>query len=259
MTEVVSEPTNRTPTEASRVELLYAPALKRNSLTTFFRLILAIPHFFVMAALLYMAMFVSFIGWVGALFNRRLSPSIAALIEQVIGYAVRVNAYLGLLTDVYPPFHLSNVVYPFEVVFPERPALNRWAVFFRFFLMLPALVVNQVVAAGVAVLNIINWFISFITGKTLPAFYEINLASQRFTLRLYSFGFMLTSTYPGGLFGDGPRTEADLPLSDSSSRTKVILDKGRTLLIVAIVIGIIYSIVSISLNAASTSSTTTYP
>ena len=79
----------------------------RNRVTTFFRWLLAIPHFIVLA-LLGMAVYVVIvIAFFAVLFTGRWP---AGLRDFAIGFgrwSVRVFAYTLLLTDEYPPFSLD--------------------------------------------------------------------------------------------------------------------------------------------------------
>ena len=60
-------------------------------------------------------------------------------------WVLRYQAYLYLLTDVYPPFTLDDVPeYPVRLAIPERQRLNRAAVFFRFILAIPGMIVSTV-------------------------------------------------------------------------------------------------------------------
>lgn len=218
-----------------QVDYFYVPALKRNSLTTFFRWLLAIPHFLVMLALGIAAVFVAIYAWFGALFTARVPDGAASFLEETVSYFTRVGAYTSLITDVYPPFRFSEVEYPVRVVY-HRSTLNRGAVLFRWVLAVPAGFILEVVGGGVGILNVGNWFISFITGKTPRALYELNLAFQRYSARFYAYALLLSPTQPwDGLFGD--TTDID-PLAEPVETSTVTLSSNaRTLMWVAIVLG----------------------
>jgi hypothetical protein len=80
---------------------------ERNRLTVFFRIILAIPHAIVVAALAMVALVLFIIGWFAVLFTGRMPDGIRDFIIGVGRWAVRFDAYLWLLTDEYPPFSTS--------------------------------------------------------------------------------------------------------------------------------------------------------
>ena len=96
------------PGDDPRVRVDVTPALTdRNRLTVAFRIILAIPQVD-RARLLGIAVWVVvLIGFFAVLFTGRWP---AGLREFVLGFArwwVRVEAYILLLTDEYPPFSLD--------------------------------------------------------------------------------------------------------------------------------------------------------
>ena len=91
-----------------RVKVDFAPEFEgRNRLTIFFRLLLAIPQFFALAIVGIAIYFVVIIGWFAVII---LGHWPVGLRDFLIGYfrwSNRVNAYVYLLTDKYPPFSLQ--------------------------------------------------------------------------------------------------------------------------------------------------------
>lgn len=96
------------PGDDPRVRMDFVPALgNRNRLTTFFRLILAIPHFIVVGVLSVAAFVVVIVAWFAVLFTGRWPTGMLNFVVGVGRWSVRSNAYLFLLTDEYPPFSLE--------------------------------------------------------------------------------------------------------------------------------------------------------
>jgi len=84
------------------------PALEdRNRLTTFFRPILVIPHFIVLAVLIVVVIVVLFIAAIAVLFTGSWPEGMRKFVVGVMRWGTRVGAYFGLLTDEYPPFSLD--------------------------------------------------------------------------------------------------------------------------------------------------------
>lgn len=79
----------------------------RNRLTTFFRIFLVIPHWIVLYFLGLAAGVAAFLAWVAALVTGRVPQSLHDFIAGVLRWGTRVNAYLYLLVDEYPPFSLQ--------------------------------------------------------------------------------------------------------------------------------------------------------
>jgi hypothetical protein len=84
----------------------------RNRLTTGFRLILAIPHIVVLVVLLLAAVIVGLVAVFAVLFTGRWPAGLQAFVVGVARWWLRVEAYLNLLTDQYPPFTTAEVPLP---------------------------------------------------------------------------------------------------------------------------------------------------
>ena len=72
------------------------------------RVILLIPHFFVLWVLGVIAGFLVLVSWIPVLINGRQADGIVDYLAGVYRWSVRVSAYAMLLTGKYPPFRLSN-------------------------------------------------------------------------------------------------------------------------------------------------------
>ncbi|MCW2890578.1 MAG: hypothetical protein JWO75_67 [Actinomycetia bacterium] len=185
------------------------PAPQRR-VTVFFRLILAIPHLFLLYWLYLAAGIVAFIGWWVALFTGRLPQFAVTYLSGVLRWTARVYAYDYLLTDAYPPFTFDDdPTYPVRVAIPEPQRLNRAAVFFRYFLILPVGILAGIVISGASTLmSFIAWLIALVAGQLPPSLYLAYVAVVRFQTRYYAYWWMLTPAYPGGLYGDKPGSVA---------------------------------------------------
>jgi hypothetical protein len=68
---------------------------------------LAIPHFVVLTVLAIGAVFAFVGGFFSVLFTAEYPEAIRSYLVGAYRYGLRVEAYVGFLTDVYPPFHLA--------------------------------------------------------------------------------------------------------------------------------------------------------
>ncbi|HJP40186.1 MAG TPA: DUF4389 domain-containing protein [Dehalococcoidia bacterium] len=80
---------------------------ERNRLTVFFRTILIIPHFVVVAVLEAITGVLLFIAWLVALFTGTVPVGIHNFIASFLRYSLRTMSYYQLATDEYPPFSLE--------------------------------------------------------------------------------------------------------------------------------------------------------
>jgi hypothetical protein len=88
-----------------RLSIEYPERLSR--LLIFVKWLLAIPHLLILSLLGLVAFLVYVIGWFAILFTGRLPRG---LFDFLVGYGrwgLRVNAYILLLRDEYPPFSMS--------------------------------------------------------------------------------------------------------------------------------------------------------
>jgi hypothetical protein len=97
------------PGDDPRVRVDTRPELEnRNRLTVGFRLILAIPQVIILGLLFIAAFVVYVIAFFAVLFTGRWPEGLRDFNVNVIRYQLRLEAYLFLLTDAYPPFALSE-------------------------------------------------------------------------------------------------------------------------------------------------------
>jgi hypothetical protein len=192
--------------EDPAVELIAAGPVKQRRLTVAFRLILCVPHAFLLVFLNLAGLVVALFGWWAALFIGRLPNFAVSYLSGLARWNVRFYGYLFLLTDAYPPFNFDDdPAYPVVLAIPAAGRLNRFAVFFRFILFIWAyIVVNLVTGGAGTIVAFIAWLITLITGKMPAPLHLAFTAVLRYWTRYYCYMSLLTPTYPWKLFGDAP-------------------------------------------------------
>ena len=83
------------------------PAVPRDRATIAVRLLLALPHFVVLFFLLIGWFVTTVVAWFAILFTGSYPPSLYPFGAGVMRWTLRVEAYLLLLVDEYPPFALE--------------------------------------------------------------------------------------------------------------------------------------------------------
>jgi hypothetical protein len=83
------------------------PEHERNRMTTAFRIFLLIPHFIVLWLLGVVWLLTSIVAWFSILFTGRYPESLYDFGVSTLKWSVRVEAYLLLLHDDYPPFAME--------------------------------------------------------------------------------------------------------------------------------------------------------
>lgn len=82
------------------------PGEPRDRLTVAFRILLALPHLFALWFLSLAWAFTTAVAWVVILFTGRYPETLYGFALGVLAWTMRVEAYMLLLRDEYPPFTL---------------------------------------------------------------------------------------------------------------------------------------------------------
>lgn len=247
-----------------------APQPQRRA-TVAFRFILAIPHFLFGSLVLgSVALVVMVVAWFAALFTARVPHGVADALARILQYQARMYGYGQLLlTDRYPTFAIGPVDYAVEVEFDELGRFNRAAVLFRAILQLPALVVTQIVLAGLTPALVVIWLVTLVAGRMPDAAHMALASCLRYQMRTYAYVGLVTTEYPRGLFGDRPAPaldatapgEADLaetavvdelPATPHISRF-VLSRASKNLIVLFLVLGTIFQGVNVVATVTSLS------
>jgi hypothetical protein len=96
------------PGDVPRVRLDFDVALEgRNRLTVFFRILMVIPQLLVLVVLWIAGFVCVVLSLFAVLFTGRWPEGLHRFVLGLMRWNVRVNAYLNLLTDEYPPFSMD--------------------------------------------------------------------------------------------------------------------------------------------------------
>lgn len=90
----------------ARVDIVPPPS-ERNRVTVGFRIFLLIPHFIALWLLSVLWLGTSIVAWLSILFTGRFPETLYTYGVSVLRWSARVEAYLLLLHDEYPPFALE--------------------------------------------------------------------------------------------------------------------------------------------------------
>jgi hypothetical protein len=78
----------------------------------FWKVIASIPHFIVLFFLWIAVMFCVFIAWFAILFTGKFPRGLHSFVAGVLRWSARVTAYVESLTDVFPPYSMSEEAEP---------------------------------------------------------------------------------------------------------------------------------------------------
>ena len=177
------------------IGLVVTDDLKRNRLTVFFRVLLAIPQSIwigIWGVVVYVAVCVA---WVAALVMGRVPEGLHDFLARYLRAYTHVTAYIFLLTDPWPPF-LGEPGYPVDVRVDPAAPQNRLTVFFRLLLAIPAFVLTYVFRLVNQVVAVLGWFYALFTGHMHRGMRDISLWMLRYEVQTGAYVMLLTSRYP---------------------------------------------------------------
>ena len=171
---------------------------QRSRLTTFFRLILAIPVAIVLYLYGIITLFAVVIAWFAIVFTARMPAAIYDFIAGYLRCLTRVTAYAALLSDPYPPFNGSPAAdYPVRLQFAGPPeAYSRLKTLLRLILAIPVMVLRYVMGLLLEVGAVAAWFVILFTGKMPRGLFDLMVLANSYTARSDAYLFLLTETYP---------------------------------------------------------------
>ncbi|MFF0431466.1 DUF4389 domain-containing protein [Streptomyces sp. NPDC004327] len=220
-------PSEYTDEDEFRPPLDIPPPGPQRRWTVLLRWLLLLPQFIVVAVLTVAALFVTIVGWFCALFLGRLPDGLASFLGDVLAYQTRVLASSTLLVDRYPPFAFDAPDYPVRIELRRTP-LNRLAVLFRLFLMIPAQIISGLAQSGWFAIGWVFWLIGIVLGRIPEPVFGATAAVVRYRMRLSAYAMMLTPVYPKGILGDDTVPAA---LEKRSATRPLLLDTPAKILV----------------------------
>ena len=135
--------------EAHPIGLLVEDDYRRNRLTVFFRLLLAIPLLIWFFLWTVAVVFGSIANWLISIFTCQPPRGLHRFMCSYVRYQAHLGAYLSLIGNPYPAFTGAAGEYPIDIRLPEEPVRQRrWTIFVRIFLAIPALIVSAALAGS---------------------------------------------------------------------------------------------------------------
>ena len=169
---------------------------KRSRLSTLFRIVLIIPHHLVMSVWQWLVQLLTFIQWWIVLFTGKRNEGIWRMQNSWLSYAARVWSYYGLMYDKWPNIGAEPNGEPTSYSFEYEAEASRLKNFFRFLMLIPAMIVAVFVLIGAEVVTGISWFVIVITGKHPQGMFNFLLKVHQYMTRVSAYSMMMTDTYP---------------------------------------------------------------
>ena len=184
---------------------------ERNRLTTFFRLIVVIPWLIVAYVYLIAQMVVVFIAWFAILFIGRFPEGMYNFVGGVLRFTQRVNGFMYLQTDEWPPFGIGqDPEYAIRVNFmPPAARQSRLKDFFRLILAIPLLILSYAMSYALMAVAAISWLTIVFRGYQPAAIHNAIAYLMGWSTRFSSYVYLMRDEYPP--VGDETPVEVDPP------------------------------------------------
>jgi hypothetical protein len=171
---------------------------RRNRLTAFFRLILAIP----LAIWLYIyeivALIAVVIAWFAIVITGRYPQGLYDFVAGFTRFLARFTAYAALLCDPYPSFGGSDdPAYPVRMEFAgPLDSYSRLKTLLRIILAIPIVILRYVMGLLLEIGAFAAWIVIVITGKMPRGLFDLMVLANSYTARSDAYFGLLTETYP---------------------------------------------------------------
>jgi hypothetical protein len=200
------------------VRLVVEDDLRRNRLTVFFRVILAIPHFIFVFLWTIAVFFAAIVNWIATLAQGQPPAGLHKFMSAYVRYQVHLSAYLALVGNPYPGFVGEEGEYPIDVQLPPPSPQPRAKTFFRIFLAVPSLLLatalggaanarvpsrgkaGQYGGGGGGALDlsvaVLGWFASLARGRMPKGLRDAGAYSIGYTAQMLAYILLVTDRYP---------------------------------------------------------------
>lgn len=179
-------------------EVLFdAPHVERHSrLTTFFRWLLAIPHFVVAGLYGIVAYFAGIVAWFAIVFTGRYPAGLYAFNAGFVRYASRVYGYTYLLSDVYPPFG-GESPYPVGLeIGPPKESYSRLSALIRILPLIVVWIIVYVLNIVLGVVAFVAWIVVVVAGRLPRGLHDVIAFCVSYQARANAYAFLLTESFP---------------------------------------------------------------
>lgn len=159
--------------------------------------LLAIPHYFALFFLGLAAVVVVLISFFAVIFTRGYPQGMFDFMVGVQRWAWRVEAYVLLMVDPYPPFTLDeDPGYPagFTIDYPQE--VDRWRPLVHWLLIIPYEFVAYLLLYVGYVVSFFALFTILFTKRIPEGMFKIVLNAMRWTARANAYHYWMTTRYP---------------------------------------------------------------
>ena len=138
---------------------------QRSRLTTFFRILLVIPHAIVVLVWGIVALLATIVAWFAIVFTGRYPAGLWDFVAGWVRYDVRVTLYGYLAVDAFPPFNGGPDGYAVQLAIPRLERYSRLKTLLRIFYVIPAYLLTVILGYVFYIVGFVDWLVIVITGR----------------------------------------------------------------------------------------------
>jgi hypothetical protein len=184
------------PVRTDPIGLEVGDDLGRSRLTVFFRLLLVLPHLIWLTLWAILAYLVAIVNWFATLFRGVSPDGLHRFLAAYVRYQNHVYAYMFLIANPFPGFTGKAGSYPVEPLIEGPRPQNRWKVFFRLLLALPALLLDTAYGGLLGVVALLGWFASLANARMPLGMRNAGALALRYAVQTNGYLLLLTDVYP---------------------------------------------------------------
>src|SRR5690349_6186797 len=164
-------------------------------LLIFVKWLLIIPHLIALMFVGIALMVVTILAFFAILITGRYPRGMWEFSLGVLRWGTRVNAYVSLQRDEYPPFS-GTAPYPvhLELAYPER--LSRLLIFVKWLFVIPTAIVYGIVSWIAGIVLFLAFFAILFTGRYPRSLFDFTTGAMRWSNRISAYLLLLTDAYP---------------------------------------------------------------
>lgn len=171
---------------------------RHSRLSTFFRLLLAIPWFIVSILWGLVAFVCVVVAWFAIVVTGRYPEPLYNGVSMALRFYTRANGFALLMTDAFPPFGgEENPEYPVRLpIAPPLERYNRWKTLFRIILVIPVTIIVYLVQLVSRAISMLAWLVIVVTGKLPRGIFDVMRFTLAYEARAAAYELLVTETYP---------------------------------------------------------------
>ena len=159
--------------------------------------LLALPHYIALLFLFIAAAVAHLIAFFAVIITRRYPESFYRFIVGTFRWALRVQAYVLLITDRYPPFSLDpDPDFPVRYEFDRPEEIDRWRPLVQWLLAIPYLLIAHGLGYVNAAITLVAFFSILFTKRWPTGLLPMVRAIYRWQARLVAYAGFFVDRYP---------------------------------------------------------------